>query len=287
MSFWSELSSGRVTLQQLGESPAFEFGSYHLTLADLVAIGAVLIGARLLVYAVRWGIYRTTKLDEARKFTIYQLTHYLALIAAVTTSLKIIGIDLSVLIAGSAALLVVIGFGLQPLVRDLVSGIVLLLDQSIRVGDIIDLNGIVARVERINFRTTQVTTADDKVVIVPNSLLATTQLINWTHHKLATRFDMPIVVAYNSDPVLVQQILMDAARAHADICTDPPPFARLDKFGELGLEFVLIFWTELSLRPKRIKSDLRFAILEKFRHHGIVIPVAQHPYRLGQGPQST
>lgn len=274
MNFWDDIQSGRISIEELGKFPALEFGRFQLTIADLTAVVAVLVGARLIVYMLRWMIYRTRRLDEARKFTIYQLSHYMALLVAITTSLRIMGIDLSVLVAGSAALLVVIGFGLQPLFRDLVSGVVLLLDQSIRVGDIIDLNGIVARVERINFRTTQVTTADDKVVIVPNSMLATMQLINWTHHKLATRFDLPVVVAYDSDPKVVQAILMEIAGAHPDICHEPPPFARLDKFGDLGLEFVLIFWTERSLRPKRIKSDLRFSVLERFRAQGITIPVA-------------
>mgnify|MGYP002663307730 CR=1 FL=1 len=143
--------------------------------------------------------------------SIFSLVKYFFLVFATLTGLQIIGFDLSVLIAGSAALLVGIGLGLQNLFSDFISGIIILFDSTVKVNDIIEVNGTVSIVQEINLRTTTVLTRDEKYIILPNSHLTKNELINWTHSSVSSRFEVLIGVDYSSDINQVMQILMNLA----------------------------------------------------------------------------
>jgi small-conductance mechanosensitive channel len=189
--------------------------------------------------------------------------------------LQLFGFNLSVLVAGSAALLVGVGLGLQNLFSDFVSGIILLVDSSVKVNDVIELNGLVCTVQEINLRTTTVLTRDDKYIILPNSDLTRNQLINWTHSDLASRFEVTVGVDYSSDIHQVIQILKKAVDSQNNVLKEPNPFIRFTDFGDSSLNFSVIFWSEELFRIETTKSDLRIKIFELFKENNITIPFPQ------------
>ena len=168
-----------------------------------------------------------------------------------------------------------IGLGLQNLFSDFVSGIILLFDSKMRVGDIIETDGMICRVKSINLRTTTVMTRDFRELIVPNSILTKNELINWTHGDNTGRFEVSVGVAYNSDVDLVSRLLLQAAHENNLILQEPEPFVRLANFGESSLDFSLFFWTTEIFKVERIKSNLRFKIFRLFNENKVNIPYPQ------------
>lgn len=200
---------------------------------------------------------------------------YFIIVLAVGISLQILDFNLSVLIAGSAALLVGLGLGLQNLFSDYVSGIIILFDSTVKVGDVIEINGLVCKVEEINLRTTTVLTRNDKYIILPNTDLTRNQLINWTHSDIASRFEVNVGVDYSSDVKLVMKILFEAAINQPGVLKNPKPFTRFTDFGESSLNFSIIFWSEDVFRVENIKSELRVKIFDKLNENNITIPFPQ------------
>jgi small-conductance mechanosensitive channel len=234
-----------------------------------------LIVVTLLLKIIRKAIYRVDKIDIAKKYSIYSLIRYLIIVIAIISGLQLFGFNLSVLVAGSAALLVGVGLGLQNLFSDFVSGIILLVDSSVKVNDVIELNGLVCTVQEINLRTTTVLTRDDKYIILPNSDLTRNQLINWTHSDLASRFEVTVGVDYSSDIHQVIQILKKAVDSQNNVLKEPNPFIRFTDFGDSSLNFSVIFWSEELFRIETTKSDLRIKIFELFKENNITIPFPQ------------
>jgi small-conductance mechanosensitive channel len=156
-----------------------------------------------------------------------------------------------------------------------VSGIILLVDSSVKVNDVIELNGLVCTVQEINLRTTTVLTRDDKYIILPNSDLTRNQLINWTHSDLASRFEVTVGVDYSSDIHQVIQILKKAVDSQNNVLKEPNPFIRFTDFGDSSLNFSVIFWSEELFRIETTKSDLRIKIFELFKENNITIPFPQ------------
>ena len=190
-------------------------------------------------------------------------------------SLEAVGFNLSVLLAGSAALLVGVGLGLQNLFSDFISGIVLLIDATIKVNDIIEVNGMVCKVMEIKLRTTTVLTRDDKSIILPNTMLTKNQIINWTHSEVDSRFEVNVGVDYATDVPLAMQILKNAAMQHELVFKNPKPFVRFVDYGNSSLQFTVFFWTNEVFRVENVKSDIRVKIFEQFKENNIVIPFPQ------------
>ncbi|PJB12327.1 MAG: mechanosensitive ion channel protein MscS [Flavobacteriales bacterium CG_4_9_14_3_um_filter_40_17] len=211
----------------------------------------------------------------SKKYSLYNLMKYFIIVLAVGISLQILDFNLSVLIAGSAALLVGLGLGLQNLFSDYVSGIIILFDSTVKVGDVIEINGLVCKVEEINLRTTTVLTRNDKYIILPNTDLTRNQLINWTHSDIASRFEVNVGVDYSSDVKLVMKILFEAAINQPGVLKNPKPFTRFTDFGESSLNFSIIFWSEDVFRVENIKSELRVKIFDKLNENNITIPFPQ------------
>jgi len=224
---------------------------------------------------IRFSIFRSTKLGEARKYSIYSLLKYLILIGSTILSFSILGFDVSVILAGSAALLVVLGLGIQNLFNDYISGIIILVDSSVKVGDIIEIEGIVGKVQTINLRTTTVLTRDDKYIILPNSILTKQQLINWTHSKITSRFRIEVGVDYGSNVQLVISILEKAAVKNIHTVQKPKPYVDLVNYGESSINFILYFWSNKVFEIERIKSEIRIEIFENFRKNKVTIPFPQ------------
>jgi small-conductance mechanosensitive channel len=180
------------------------------------------------------------------------------------------------LIASISALLVGIGLGIQHFFNDVISGMVMLFDHSIKINDTVEIdNSLIGRVLKINLRTSEILTRENIIMIIPNSHFTTERVINWTHNAKLTRFTVSVGVAYGSDVRLVEKLLVEAAMEHPEVSKEPKPFALFSNFGDSSLDFDLKFWSEHTFLIEPIKSDLRFAIDQKFRDNNVTIPFPQ------------
>lgn len=223
------------------------------------------------------------KLDEEDKGkfkAVFSFVQYFVYTIVLVIALESSGINVSVLLAGSAALLVGIGLGLQTLFQDIMSGIFILVDKSLHVNDIIEIEDKIGKVDEIRLRTTRAITIDDKVLIIPNHKFLTNSLFNWTQNGIQTTEGVEVGVAYGSDVELVKDILIDVASAHPKVLKSNVPKVLFTDFGESSLQFKLLFVINNSYEHLTVKSDLRFAIDKKFRENKIVIPFPQRDIHL-------
>ncbi|NNC46652.1 MAG: mechanosensitive ion channel, partial [Winogradskyella sp.] len=186
-----------------------------------------------------------------------------------------LGIKVTLLLAGSAALLVGIGLGLQQTFNDVISGIILLTEKSIRVDDVLDIDGIVVKIQNIGIRTSKGINTDDISMIIPNSLITTNKVINWSHQSEKARFRIDIGVSYGSDVDLVIKVLEESVLEHHDVNNKDLIEARLTNFGASSLDFQVLFFSENIFSIGRVKSDIRRAIHKNLAKNNISIPFPQ------------
>jgi small-conductance mechanosensitive channel len=189
--------------------------------------------------------------------------------------METIGIKVTVLIAGSAALLVGIGLGLQQTFNDIVSGTILLSERSIKVGDVLEIDKDVVRIQEIGLRTSKGINRDEISLIIPNSLITTNKVINWSHQARKTRFKINVGVAYGSDVDLVMKILKESTLEHPDMFDENVIDIRFLDFGNSSLDFQILFFSENIFRIEKVKSDIRKIINRKFIENKISIPFPQ------------
>ncbi len=242
---------------------------------ELILLSVIAVITWLLLVVLKKMIYRISNIDIGRKYAFYQIIKYFVFVIALSFALQSFGIDITVLIASSAALLVGLGMGVQHLFSDFVSGFIVLIDGTVKVGDIIELEGMISKVKKINLRTTTVETRDDKYIILPNSSLTNKNLINWTHSEITSRFEIVIGVDYSSDVNLVMEIIKSSADEHPKVLKQPASFVRLSDFGDSAIIFHLYFWTNDVFRVENAKSDIRIRIIEQLRKNNITIPFPQ------------
>ncbi len=216
------------------------------------------------------------RIDTGSRYAIYQIVKYIVFVLGFTVGLESIGIDVSILIAGSAALLVGIGLGLQQVFFDLISGIIILFERTIKVDDVIEVGGRTGRVVEIGIRTSKIITAEKVMYIIPNSKFLNDAVVNWTHdNRKAAEFNIKLSVAYGSNMELVGQLLKDIANAHPQVDKKPAPEFRLVDFGDNALIVELEFFSMERMKIDDVKSDIRFEIEKAFRQHNIKIPYPQ------------
>lgn len=213
--------------------------------------------------------------NYAKVKTLYKIVKYIVYTLVLLGVLRSFGINIDMLLAGSAALFVGLGMGMQQFFMDFISGIIILFDETLAAGDIIQIEDKVGRVEKINFRTTMMITRDDRVVIIPNHKFLSEFLYNWTQNSDITRFNLSVGVAYGSDTKLVEKLLQKVALEHPNVENRPHPAVIFDDFADSSLNFKLFFYTDKPLESPKIKSDLRFMIDEEFRKNNISIPFPQ------------
>src|SRR6056300_818440 len=178
-------------------------------------------------------IYRTLSNDAKVKFkSVFSFLNYFIYVIVLLITLQNIGADVTAIFAASAALLVGVGLALQTFIQDIISGIFILVDQSVHVGDIIEVDGQVGRVENIKLRTTRAVTRENKVLIIPNHKFLTSILFNWTENGVITKEFVQVGVSYKSDPEQVTRILIEVAKAHKVILKDPEPFVLFEDFAD-------------------------------------------------------
>ncbi len=258
------------------------------TIIELViVIATAWLALRLFKRFGKRVINRKANIDDGRWNAFYQIIRYVTVVVIMIVCLEIIGISISLLLAGSAALLVGLGFGIQELFKDIISGVVLLFEGSISVGDILEVDqNLTGRVEVINIRTSTIETINGIRVIVPNSLLVSEKVVNWSHNRGATRFAVAVGVAYGSDVRLVSKLIVDAAREHPLVEKQPEPRAFFRDFGDSSLNFEVSFWTTEMMRIERVKSEIRYNIDAMFRNNGVQIPFPQRDLHIKTPPQT-
>lgn len=232
-------------------------------------------------------VYNRSKVDIGSQFAINRLLTYFAYVIGVLLVIQAAGFNLVAIWTGAAALLVGIGIGLQQTFNDLICGIIILFERSVKVGDVVELTGHqVGTVRKIGTRTSILETRDDIIIYVPNSKLIGENVTNWSQTDRKARFHVQVGVAYTSDPSLVRDILLRVAKDHGRILDSPKPTVRLLNFGDSSLDFDLLVWSRDLVRIEDVKSDLRFAIFAAFRKANIEIPFPQQDLwiRGGLGP---
>ena len=253
----------------------FNLGGYAFklqTLITFIVFIAVVMGVLSLLKRL---IYSSKKLNSGEKFSINKISRYLIILIALLVGLRIVGFDITVFLAGYAALLVGIGFGLQNIFSDFISGIILLLDGSLKVDDIVEVNGKIYVVEEIKFRTTTVLGRDENYVILPNSELTTNSVVNWTYNKRPSRFHIDLGVDYSTNVPELMEILKEVAESIPRVLVTPHPFVRFTDYGESSLRFGVYFYTHDIFRAEHIKSQMRVEIFKKLSAKGIIFPFPQ------------
>ena len=254
--------------------------NFNITVYNLVATILILIITRIIIGVIhkifKRRIYTNQNIDLGKSHSIYQLTKYFLWVIAIVLSLDTIGIKITFLLAGSAALLVGLGLGVQQLFKDIVSGLFLLFEGNLKIDDVVEVDDEIGKVKEINFRTTKIETRDNIILVIPNSKFIDNKVINWSHIQKRTRFYVQVGVAYGSDVQLVEKVLLECALKNSDVSKNPKPFVRFFDFASSSLDFQLYFWTDKAFEVENIKSDLRFAIDMIFRENKIQIPFPQH-----------
>ena len=256
----------------------FKIGNFDLTPADLLGIVFIYIMARLVLFLTGRTIRRIASkrgLDRGREASMVKLVSYLMWVVAILVMMDLVGLKPTFLLASSAALLVGLGLGLQDIFSDVISGVFLLFEGTIKVGDILEVDGMVGRVEDIHLRTSQFRNRDDISMIIPNRMFM-------NENVAATRFHVAVGVAYKSDVNKVRDILLDVASQNPEVLSDEKnrPTVRLSDFGSSSLDFELLFYSKNMFRVENTKSDLRFAIRQAFLDHDIEIPFPQRDVHL-------
>lgn len=243
---------------------------------DFIILVIVLILATTLLRFIRNLATRNLPYDDKRKFkAVFGYVRWLVYVVIFLLTFHSLGVNLTGIFAASAALLIGIGLALQTLFQDIISGVFILTDQSVHVGDIIELDGKVGRVEEIKLRTTRATTADNKVLIIPNHLYLENSLYNWTQNGTTTRENVKVGVAYGSDVQLVKSLLLQAAKSQPEVLSKPEPAVLFTDFGDSSLNFSVAFTINDSFNARFPQSAIRFEIDRLFREHNITIPFPQ------------
>jgi len=253
-------------------------GKYTLKVYHLAIILIIFVVTRLILWLIKKALFRKHKTDPTdigNTYAVYQIISYVLWILAFAVTLQALGIKITVLLAGSAALLVGIGLGLQQTFNDIVSGIILLSERSVKVGDILEIDGDVVKIQRIGLRTSEGLNRDEISLIIPNSLITTNKVINWSHQSKKTRFKINVSVAYGSDVNLVSRILIESVLEHPDIIDKEFVDVRLLDFGNSSIDFQVLFFSQNVFRIEKVKSDIRKIINKKFIENKITIPFPQ------------
>ena len=256
----------------------FTLGHHSVSVLELVEATTVIVLARIGLVLVRRGLRRARRvssMDEGKQFIIRRLLTSVVWTLAAMGVLSVLGVDLTALWAGSAALLVGVGIGLQGFFNDVISGFVLLFEGGVAVGNVLEVDGELVRVERIDLRSTRVVTVAGELIVLPNSKVAGEAVVNLSQGDGAMRIRVNVGVAYGSDVALVTRVLSEAMALQPEVRKDPQPAVFFQDFGESSLDFSVMGWLDDPWDRMGIQSRVRTAIDAKFREHGIVVPFPQ------------
>ncbi len=286
-----------TNLSYIWNRTLFQLGNQEISVAWLVSLTLALI---LLIICVvyckkflRHWLLLKLGISRGNSVVISTLVTYGLASVVAFMILQLYGLDITSLAVVLGGLGVGIGFGLQDITKNLVSGVTLLIENKLQVGDYVEFSGLAGYIKEISMRSTIITTFDGGDVVLPNSALTTNEVLNWSYHDFSGRIRLPISVAYTSDPILVTETLLYAINSHPAVKRDPLPRVIFKSFGDSALEFEVWAWVERIDDALSIKSALNFTINYHFRQAGIEIPFPQrdlwlrNPEAIRQNPTLT
>ncbi|PZX17114.1 mechanosensitive ion channel-like protein [Palleronia aestuarii] len=264
---------------------AFSFGSFRLSVLTIikavVILSALFIVARFVAAGSAERIRRNEEISPSMRVLAVKVLQIVLYGAAFFIGLKVVGVDLTGLAVLSGAIGVGLGFGLQKVVSNLVSGVIILLDKSIKPGDVISLGETFGWVGTLGARYASVTTRDGKEYLIPNEDLITGQVVNWSHSNTFVRLDITFGTAYGDDPHKVRRVAIEAASAVERVLTTRPPVCHITGFGNSSVDYILRFWiTDPAGGLTNIRGNVYLALWDAFQEHGISIPFPQREVRV-------
>ena len=268
------------------------FGADTVTIGGILLLvflfASVIIVERILQRLLIRRFLSKTRLQPSLQYGLSRIFGYTLIAIGFYVAFQAVGLDLSSLAIVAASVGVGVGFGLQNIINNFVSGIIILAERPISIGDRIDVAGVAGRVTKIQLRSTTVVTNDNITMIVPNADFISNTVTNWSHGDPKVRIRVPIGVAYGSDLKLLQRLLLEAAEEHPKALRDPSPVVLFTEFGDSSLNFELGVWTqEMTATPIHFTSQMNFIIEQKLRENDIEIPFPQRDLHVRSGlPES-
>jgi len=275
-------------VEDILEFKLMELGNFTLSVYNIIILLFIFFAVKGITHTFDHLIKKRLKskgivnLDEGRGKSITQILKYIIYIIGFFIALHSLGINVNLILGVFATLGLGIGFALQDVFKDLISGIIILFEGNVEVGNILEVDGLVGTVKEINLRTSLIKTRDGIFIVVPNNRVVNEKVINWSTHTKLTRFNVIIGVAYGSDITKVKALLLQAATEHELISKRPNPMVVFKDFGDSALVFSLQFWITDTWQAELVKSDLRFTIDQLFRENNIQIPFPQRDVHLIQ-----
>lgn len=268
--------------------PVLSIGSSSFSslsiLLFLLSIFLLFFFAGILTKILVHRILLPRKIDLGVSIAVGKIVKYLVVFIGLIIIFQTSGIDLTSLNILFGALGVGIGFGLQHIVNNFISGLIILFERPIKVGDRIEVGNVAGDVVKISARATTIQTNDNITVIVPNSEFMNSHVINWSHNDRKVRLNLDFGVSYKEDPDKVKKLVLEVADKNEGVLKSPAPRVLFVRYGDSSIDFLLRFWTsDFISRPMRIKSDLYFEIFRKFRENNIEIPFPQRDLHLKSG----
>lgn len=250
-----------------------------IRISNVLTAVLVLVSARLFTWilteVILYQYYQRAKVNVGSQYAFNQLLKYVLFTIAILMAINQLGVNTTILLGGLAALLVGIGLGLQQTFNDFFSGVILLFERSVELGDVLEVDGMVGSVKKIGMRASHIETRENITVVVPNSKLVSQNVINWSHFDDKVRFIIPVPIPYGSNATVVRSVLLQAAKDSQYVLTSPAPFVRLYNFADSSLLFELHFWSRHFIIIEDVKSDLRIMIADMLEKEGIHIPFPQ------------
>jgi small-conductance mechanosensitive channel len=260
--------------------------SIHITIGLLLLLTTAFIITSFFLKWIRKFFTRKMEADDKLKFvSIFKFIKYVVYIVVILFTMSAAGINITILITASAALFVGLGLALQELFQDIIGGIFIILDKSLRVGDVVEVDSRVGKVFEIKLRTTRAVTRDDKIIIIPNHKFISDIVYNYTQNHKTTRETVMVGVSYGSNVELVTKILEDVVSDQRAVLKSPKPFVMFEDFGDSALLFSINFFVNDSFTVQRVKSEIRYKIDAEFRNNKVTIPFPQRDVHIfQQGP---
>lgn len=251
----------------------------HLMVA-VIAVLVSLVVSKVLRSSLRNQVFKKLNIDEGLEYTLLRLVHFLILFIGIYIGLNTVNIPLGAILGLFAVIGVGIGFGLQNLTSNFISGIILLLERPVKVGDRLEISGVWGDVKHVNLRTTLIETPDGISVIVPNSKLLENEVVNYSYGNPKIRLQVPVGIAYGSDCQKAAEVLVQVALDNKRVLIEPKPKAWFREFGDSSLNFMLLFWIPNAVEKYDVISEINHAIDAGFRKNGIEIPFPQRDLHL-------
>ena len=274
---WNALN---FSLFQLGDT---QVTLWTFTYVTLLFVALIVVSGQLKRWVTR-SLERVSDVDKSIHQSIATIVRYVVIAVGVIIIVQSAGIDLSALTLLAGAAGVGIGFGLQNIINNFVSGLIILFERPIKIGDRVDVGSVHGDVVSISARATTVITNDNIAIIVPNSEFISSRVTNWSYQDRKVRFDIPVGVSYSCDPDVVTQLLIEVANKHDGVLATPKPTVLFEEFGDSSLNFALQVWTrQYATLPRVLRSELNYAIARIFKENDVEIPFPQRDVHVRSG----